>query len=146
MGITYIPVTGRNDDEFIAQHVFGWKWISYIGTPIRGTEGYPCKCRVRQFFSPKTLENKDWIEYFAEAKAQPATGDEPLSYSYCSSAAPEMVPPYTSDRNADWEVWQHVKKNWSKEGLEEFKSKLNDKYMMSTRCPFSRAVLKCIKV
>lgn len=88
-------------DEAIAEEIFGWRWLAYKDTPVRGTPGYPAECRVRRFFPPKTLENKKWQEYFAEIGGyEPANGDEPLDYSYCSSFGPAMVPHFSGHRDA----------------------------------------------
>ncbi len=79
-------------DEEIAVRLFGWKWMSYVGIPIRGTEGYPKECRVRELFSPTQLKMPEWIEHFAKHEGREAEGTEPLAYCYCSSSG-WTVPP-----------------------------------------------------
>lgn len=72
-------------DEELAIRLLGWKWMSFIGIPVKGTSGYPAKCRVRQLFSAAQLKAKSWREFFEEWEGCEATGDEPLAYGYCSS-------------------------------------------------------------
>lgn len=92
-------------DYAIAEEFFGWKWLSFLGTPMRDHPDYVTSrngnehIRVRQFFSPEALKSKRWKEYFVAHDAKPATGEEPLSYAYCSSAGPAMVPHYSGDFN-----------------------------------------------
>jgi hypothetical protein len=76
-------------DEIILIQVLGWKWISFIGIPIKGTEGYPKECRVRQFFPPSQL--KAWKEHLEKHEGRDADGTEPLSY-YGSSQGPGIPP------------------------------------------------------
>jgi len=89
-------------DYCVAEELFGWKWLAYLGIPVRDTPGYPNKVLVRQFFSPGIEANKHWLDYFAHKGGgfQPATGDEPLSYRYCSSQGPEMVPYFSGHQEA----------------------------------------------
>ena len=79
-------------DELILTQVLGWKWMSFVGIPVRGTEGYPQEMRVRELFSPKRLESMDWQRYLANREGNEADGTEPLSYRYCSSVGPERPP------------------------------------------------------
>jgi len=85
-------ITKHDFTERICEEMLGWKWMSFVGTPVRGTDGYPAKCRVRQFLSPKSLKSAGWQEYLAENDGREATGDEPLAYCYCSSCGPECPP------------------------------------------------------
>ena len=71
--------------EELAIRLLGWKWMSFVGVPVKGTEGYPNKCRVRQLMSAAQLNGKEWREYFRDHEGADATGDEPLAYTYCSS-------------------------------------------------------------
>lgn len=79
--------------EQILIQELGWKWMSYIGIPTRDTEGYPNECRVRELFSAKAMKSKGWPDFVEKCKVQEATGDEPLSYGYCSSSGPSAWPP-----------------------------------------------------
>lgn len=79
-------------DETVLTEVLGWKWIAFVGVPVKGTDGYPEKQRVRQLFSPKQLKSKQWIKILDQNDGRPATGDEPLAYCYCSSAGPAIPP------------------------------------------------------
>jgi len=71
--------------EELAIKLLGWKWVSFIDVPIKGTEGYPKRCRVRQLLSAKQMKSERWQSFLREREASDATGDEPLSYAYCSS-------------------------------------------------------------
>jgi len=51
------------------------------------------KVRVRQFFPSDKELDKGWNKWFAEL--EPAKGDEPLSYCYCSSGGPHHVPHFS---------------------------------------------------
>ena len=82
----------HNLHEQVLTQVLGWKWVSYIGVPVRGTAGYPAKCRVRSLMSPKTLKTENWIEYLKTHEGADADMTEPLEYSYCSSMGPEIPP------------------------------------------------------
>lgn len=79
-------------DEVILTQVLGWKWVSYIDIPVRGTEGYPSACRVRRLLSPKELKDPTWIQHLIKKDGRDADGTEPLDYSYCSSAGPARPP------------------------------------------------------
>lgn len=81
-------------DEAVAEELFGWEWLAFEGVPVRGTPGYPNKCRVRQFVPPKKERHKSWNEC---AKAD---GSEPLSYRYCSSYGPDCVPHFSGHEDA----------------------------------------------
>lgn len=85
-------IEDHNLHDQILTQVLGWKWMSYIGKPCRGTEGYPEDCRVRQLMSPRQLESQKWKDYFAGCEGREADGTEPLSYRYCSSVGPAMPP------------------------------------------------------
>lgn len=88
------PIKHRLDEE-LAIRLLGWKWISFVGIPVRETPSYPKKTRVRQLFSKSQLEGKDWEEFARKYEAKEATGEEPLAYSYCSSQGPAMLPKFT---------------------------------------------------
>jgi hypothetical protein len=81
-------------NEELAIKLLGWKWIAFDGIPIRTAPGYPDQCRVRELFSPEEQASKGWQDFFAEHNASDATGDEPLSYAYCSSSGPGRVPQF----------------------------------------------------
>jgi hypothetical protein len=74
----------------IAESLFGWRWLSYVGRPIRSTPDYPREQRVRRFFPPEAVLHKSWLKWFVENPTEPATGNEPLDYCYCSSNGPHM--------------------------------------------------------
>jgi hypothetical protein len=87
-------------DYLIAEEIFGWKWLAYIGIPVRGTPGYPQTCRVRRFFPPETLSQESYEKWAVEHEAGPATGAEPLDYAYCSSCGPAPVPHFSGHAEA----------------------------------------------
>jgi len=97
-------------DRAIAEELFGWKWWSWVGIPIRGTPGYPTKTRVRQFVSPEQLADKRWEKFLEASEGAPATGDEPLDYSYCSSQGGEWVPHFSGHLNACAEMESELEK------------------------------------
>lgn len=72
-------------NERIAIEVYGWKWIAFFDTPIRGTPCYPEKTWVRQLMSATQLENPRWQGYLKEHQVRESDGTEPLAYGYCSS-------------------------------------------------------------
>jgi hypothetical protein len=102
----------------VAEALFGWKWMSWFGIPTHGTPGYPAKCRVREFMSPKVMASKRWLEHFAAFDGAEATGDEALAYSYCSSQGGECVPSYFGSE--DYLVLDHVRSTWDRERLKAF--------------------------
>ena len=57
-------------DDIVLTQVLGWKWMSFISVPVRGTEGYPNECRVRQLFPPEQLESQEWIAFFRKKGRQ----------------------------------------------------------------------------
>jgi hypothetical protein len=79
-------LTDRQLDYTVAEQIFGWRWLTYHGVPVRGTPGYPEQCAVREFFPPHA---KGFDEM------QLATMSEPLSYAYGSSVPPHYVPNYS---------------------------------------------------
>lgn len=87
----------------VAERVMGWRWVAFEGVPTRDTAGYPAKCRVRMFCPP------DMIESNADTWIGEATGDEPLSYKYCSSSPAPFVPDWHSDPGAAWQVVERMR-------------------------------------
>ena len=79
--------------EELAVRLLGWKWMSFVGIPVKGTEGYPAKCRVRQLMSAEQLKSKEWQKHFQDHEGADATGDEPLTYTYCSSGRRDVPLP-----------------------------------------------------
>lgn len=79
------PVHPEWYNEIYAIHRHGFRWMSWVGTPIKGTDGYPKKMRVRQLMSPSQLENPTWQKFLKDNDGREADGSEPLSYDYCSS-------------------------------------------------------------
>lgn len=81
-------------EDYAVKHL-GWQWWSWIGTPVKGTPGYPQKMRVRQLLSAKQLKEKRWSEFLADPRneARLADGTEPLDYTYCSSGCSAEWPP-----------------------------------------------------
>lgn len=109
--------TTTNLDRFIAEELFGWKWMAYDGKPMINHPQYrEGDIRVREFFSPESLKNKRWQEYWGEKNGAEATGDEPLSYRYCSSYGPAMVPRYSSSRDDAFEMEREIRRRklWPK--------------------------------
>ncbi len=106
----------------VASEIFGWKWMSWDGTPVRGTPNYPMQCRVRAFTSPETMKDAHWLARMSGKALQEANGSEPLSYAHCSSMGPEWVPHF--DGAEDYLVLQYVRKKWSRAKLELFSSAL----------------------
>lgn len=116
-------LTGRELDAAVAE-MMGWRWLSFVGRPVRSTPSYPKECRVRQEFPPESQLSQRWLDYLAELKAAPSVGDEPLAYCYESSMGPHQKPPWTTDIDAAWQVvekmqergfWCEVKSPFSKE-------------------------------
>ena len=127
----------REQDEQIAEKLFGWKWMAFDGIPIKGTSDYPRKQRVRQFLSGKQLKSKRWREHMKANEGAPAIGDEPLSYTHCSSGCTaEMIPPYTSDAGADYLVLCQVREHWTHEQNQAFVEEL--KTLRWPRCNVSQ--------
>lgn len=84
-------------NEEIAIKLMGWKWMTFHGIPVKGAPGYPEECTVKQLFTPEALANPKWQEIFTGE----ATGQEPLSYTYCSSGFnAATVPNYFEDMKA----------------------------------------------
>jgi hypothetical protein len=79
--------------EELAIRLLGWKWVSFVGLPVKSSDCYPANCRVRQLFSAKQLNSEDWQQFFRDSEGADATGDEPLAYSYCSSQGDDMPLP-----------------------------------------------------
>lgn len=105
-----------NLDYAVAEEFFGWRWLTFFGRPERGTPGYPAECQVRRFFPPEKELHKSWLNWFKENPTAPATGDEPLDYSYCSSNGPHPVPFVTGDFNAVHEMEKEIdrRKRWKR--------------------------------
>ena len=76
-----------NDEQHQAAYKLGYKWKAWRGIPVKGTPGYPDSCEVRQLLSPDQLASWKWKSFFESVSATDATGDEPLSYSYCSNGS-----------------------------------------------------------
>lgn len=121
--MTHDEVVARIEfNHIVASRLFGWRWISYIGIPMRGSPGYPSKQRVRQFLSPESLARPEWQSLLRDHEqgdpngARDADGTEPLSYSYCSSQGPTRVPDFggrEDDMSLKW-----ARKRWRKQSDE----------------------------
>ena len=105
-------MTNQEINERIATELFGWRWVSWVGIPTKGTPHYPAPCRVRQFISPGHITPVAWQQRVDEAGGRDADGTEPLSYRYCSSLGPEMVPEFQG--KDDVQVLIQVRKLWKK--------------------------------
>lgn len=81
--------------EELAIRLLGWKWVSFVGIPVRGTDGYPTPCRVRQLFSKEQIERETFKTWLRDNQGANASGLEPLSYAYCSSSGPTPLPKFT---------------------------------------------------
>lgn len=83
-------------DAELAVRLLGWKWLSFMSRPMASHPEYESgkKIRCRQLFSPKQLCDARWKSFFAKEDARDATGEEPLSYAYCSSNGPAIVPKF----------------------------------------------------
>jgi len=100
-------------NELIAIRLFGWKWMAFIGRPVRGeARRTPEPEMVRQFMSPKSIVNERWQACFAEHEGHEATGDEPLAYCYCSSSGPEWYPDFLGID--DYWILKLARKHWKK--------------------------------
>lgn len=97
-------------DYAIAEEFFGWKWMASMGIPVRSANDYPKERMVRQFFSPKHLSDPRWIQHWADRMGREADGTEDLSYRYCSSLGPAIVPSYSGDMNAIATVEKELRK------------------------------------
>ena len=87
------PVYPEWYNQVWAIETLGYKWMSFDGIPTRGTEGYPQRQRVRQLMSPEQLASPRWQEFLQQNNGREADGDEPLSYSYCSSGCDVAIVP-----------------------------------------------------
>jgi hypothetical protein len=106
-------------DEEVAKKIFGWRWMSWVGIPVKGTPGYPARCRIRQFMSPDTMRNQRWLDFWNRSdvgEVREATGDEPLSYCYCSSQGCEIPPDYSGAD--DIVVLSWARQTWPKNSPE----------------------------
>lgn len=97
-----------SDTERLAIELFGWRWISFIGIPVRGTEGYPAKMRVRRLLSPEVIPA--WMSS-TKHEAADATGDEPLCYAYCSSGGGPLMPECLAHRD-DYGILAQARNAW----------------------------------
>ena len=121
-----LPVVPSEAAEFLCIHLFGWKWMSWIGRPTRDHPDYPIdNIRVRQFMSAEQLKMPSWKKWLADPKieAREAIGDEPLTYTYCSSGC-SAVPIPNFLGSADYAVLQQVKKRWKGKRWKRFESLL----------------------
>ncbi len=91
---------GPELDDHIAETFYGWRWMAWVATPIRGTPGYPRECRVRAFISPEQIAATSSWPVFRVSDGGPAKGDEPLHYWYCSSQFPCAPDAYSTDFTA----------------------------------------------
>lgn len=99
----------------------GWKWMAWVDRPTRSTPGYPDECSTRQFMSTGQLADTRWRDYLKENNAEPATGDEPLNYTYCSSGCSAARPPdFFTDANDDLTVFEFMKAEWGHKRAGEF--------------------------
>jgi len=138
-------MTDRELDILIAE-MMGWRWVSFIDIPVRGTPGYPQECRVRRFFPPETLADEEWKSYLQKHDARDATGDEPLHYAYCSSMGPAFPLSPSTSAGDDYQVLQWVRENWEPEKLTDgswisFQCKVASCGWMYTPGDWSRAAL-----
>lgn len=99
-----------NLDGAVAEEFFGWKWMAYMGIPVRTAKDYPKERLVRQFMSPGQLAMPQWVEFFAQHEGREADGTEDLSYRYCSSVGPEMVPHFSGHESAVALLEQELRK------------------------------------
>lgn len=90
----------------------GWRWMSWVGIPVRGAEGYPVKCRVRQLISPRQLASPHWKRLFFENKGREADGTEPLAYAYDSSQGAIDPPPSIITPELGVGLARHVRSLW----------------------------------
>lgn len=83
-------------DAELAVRLLGWKWLSFMSRPVKSHPEYQTgkEIRCRQLFTPRQLADERWQEYLAAKDARDATGDKPLSYTYCSSNGPEYPPKF----------------------------------------------------
>lgn len=97
-------------DCAVAEELFGWKWLAFNGRPTTSHPEYRTRkdIRVRRFFPPVESLGKQWQEYFKEVPHEPANGDEPLCYSYCSSNGPHMVPHFSGHESAVKDMEQEI--------------------------------------
>jgi hypothetical protein len=110
----------REEDCFLAEQLFGWKWISWHGIPVRGTPRYPTKCRVRQLLSPEKAADPAWrdcLGHRADEKRE-AVGTEALAYAYGSNTgiAADNVPHYTTTASDDYYVLEQARAIWKASG------------------------------
>ena len=82
----------HDKNQELAVLFLGYKWIAFNGKPVKSHPDYPKDMRVRRLFSPEQLDEPRWADWLKERNAEPATGEEPLSYCYCSSQGFPHVP------------------------------------------------------
>jgi hypothetical protein len=87
-------------DMAIAEEFFGWRWLASLSIPVRSHQGYPQKTRCKRFMPPDSELGDQWMEYFKVVPHEPAKGDEPLDYCYCSSRGPHSVPHFSGHEDA----------------------------------------------
>lgn len=109
---------GSELDRQVAEKVFGWKWLSWIGIPVHSAPNYPVQCRIRSFVSPETRANSDWIWFWEGRDVRAATGNEPLAYRYCSSQPGELPPCYHGCD--DIKVLEEVRTKWTRKRVDLF--------------------------
>lgn len=132
----------QNLDEQVAVNMFGWKWMSWMGTPTHSTPGYPKACRVRQLFSPKLFTGDLWVEFWKSREGRDATGDEALSYRYSSSRGPERVPRFGGSE--DILVLEEVRTNWPTKRVDLFREVLEQIWLSrweNNHTPWTKWVL-----
>lgn len=107
-------------DYCIAEELFGWRWLAYMGRPTRSHPDYPKEMRVRRFYPPmkdmgSKIVREQWEEHFQQVPHEPATGDEPLCYSYCSSNGSHRIPHFSGH----WEAVRKMEIEIERRGLFE---------------------------
>lgn len=97
-------------DFAVAEELFGWKWWSYFGRPVRSHPEYPKEMRVRRFYPPLESLCDQWQDHFKRNPHEPAIGDEPLCYSYESMNGPHDVPHFSGHRDACEDMEREIAK------------------------------------
>lgn len=62
---------------------------------------------------------KQWQEHFKEVPHEPANGDEPLDYCYCSSMGPHTVPHFSGHEPAARDMEQEIDRRGLRDRYDE---------------------------
>lgn len=93
------PVVPEWYNDIYATHKLGFVWMAFDGMPTRSHPMYRdpdvrrAGIRVRQLMSPEQMQDEKWKSFFESHNGAPASGTEPLAYTYCSSGCSAAIVP-----------------------------------------------------